>query len=251
MFGIDRANDIPQKDTRPGGTGAFELGMPARQSAMSPHAIICILAAILLGSCAGNHHRELADLKLELQTERDLLNKTRSELQAVMKKLEPLLALANLVDDNFSLAGVMDDDSTDYVSGNVTEEEQPARSVTKNSSDTPLEGIVKVSDHEFRIPRKTLDELLADPMRSAGRVRIVPSIKNGNPNGFKLYAVRPSSVFAKLGFQNGDTIHEINGVALASAEKALEVYSKLQSADEFVVTLTRRGQPHSLRIVVQ
>ena len=71
----------------------------------------------------------------------------------------------------------------------------------------------------------------------------MPSIKNGQPDGMKLYAIRPSSVFARLNFNNGDTVHAINGHDLASADKVLEVYTKLKGANELTFDITRRGKP--------
>ena len=82
-------------------------------------------------------------------------------------------------------------------------------------------------------------------------VRVVPSMKNGQPNGFKLYAVRPSSVYAKLGLTNGDTLQSINGFELTSADKALEVYTKLREATQLQVEITRRGKPMTLNYSIR
>lgn len=87
------------------------------------------------------------------------------------------------------------------------------------------------------------DAIFADPMKAARGARVVPSIKNGKPNGFKLYAIRPSSVYARLGLENGDTVLRINGHALDSADHALEVYTKVREANEVVVEIVRRGVP--------
>jgi general secretion pathway protein C len=81
-------------------------------------------------------------------------------------------------------------------------------------------------------------------------VRVVPSIKNGQADGFKLYAIRPSSMFARLGFVNGDTVHAVNGLALTSLDKALEVYAKLKDAKSVQFDITRRGQPVELDIQI-
>src|SRR5690606_8464839 len=102
------------------------------------------------------------------------------------------------------------------------------------------EGVNKVSDTEFEIDKKVVDKVLENPMSVARGARIVPSIKNGKANGFKLYAIRPSSVYAKIGLMNGDTIHSINGFDLTSPDKALEVYTKVREATSLSVTATRR-----------
>lgn len=105
----------------------------------------------------------------------------------------------------------------------------------------PVPGVHQVDDTDFTIERSMIDTLLADPMQMARAVRVVPSIKNGAPDGFKLYAIRPSSPVAALGFQNGDTIHSINGLDLSSADKALEAYTHLRTANSLDVAITRRG----------
>ena len=73
--------------------------------------------------------------------------------------------------------------------------------------------------------------------------RIVPSIRNGKPNGFKLFAIRPGTICRLLGLQNGDTVHAINGLALASPSAALDAVKKVGKARKLTVELTRRGQP--------
>lgn len=87
------------------------------------------------------------------------------------------------------------------------------------------------------------DEILADPMRHARGARVVPSFKAGKPYGFKLYAIRPTSLYARLGFQNGDTILRVNGQDVSSADKALEVYANVRKADKIEADIIRRGKP--------
>ncbi|MCP4447089.1 MAG: hypothetical protein GY811_17335 [Myxococcales bacterium] len=113
------------------------------------------------------------------------------------------------------------------------------------------EGVNKVSDTEFEIDKKVVDKILENPMSVARGARIVPSVKHGKANGFKLYAIRPSSVYAKIGLMNGDTIHSINGFELTSPDKALEVYTKVRSASSLSVNATRRGKPISLNYSIK
>lgn len=107
-------------------------------------------------------------------------------------------------------------------------------------------GIKKTGASSYQIDRSLVNKLLANPMGISRGARIVPSIKNGKPNGFKLYAIRPSSIYAKLGLMNGDTLHAVNNYELTTANKALEVYSKVKSASNLTVSVTRRGKPVTL-----
>ena len=108
------------------------------------------------------------------------------------------------------------------------------------------EGIKKTGDNQYEIDRGLVDKVLANPMSMARGARVVPSVKNGKANGFKLYAIRPSSAFAKIGLRNGDTIHAINGFELTTPDKALEVYTKVKESSNLSVTVTRRGKPVTL-----
>lgn len=112
-------------------------------------------------------------------------------------------------------------------------------------------GIKKIDDSTYEIDRALVDKVLANPMAVAKGARIVPAVKNGKPDGFKLYAIRPSSVYAKLGLTNGDTLQAINGFEMTSADKALEVYTKLREASSLEVEVTRRGKPVTLKYTIR
>ncbi len=112
------------------------------------------------------------------------------------------------------------------------------------------QGIRKIGDTDFEVDRTLLDYLLGNPMWVARGARIVPSIRNSKSNGFKLYAIRPSSIYAKIGLMNGDTILSVNGLTLSSPDKAIETYKQVESAKRFTVQLTRRGKPVTIRYTI-
>jgi len=111
-------------------------------------------------------------------------------------------------------------------------------------------GVRKIDDTHAEITSELVDKILLNPMAVAKAARVVPAMRNGKPYGFKIYAIRPSSIYAKLGFANGDTLVTINGMSLDSADKALEVYTQLRDASEFTVEIERRGKPLTLVIKI-
>jgi hypothetical protein len=101
----------------------------------------------------------------------------------------------------------------------------------------------KTSDTSWEIERDLIDKVLANPMLISRGARVVPAIKNGKPDGFKLYAIRPNSFYAKIGLQNGDTIQRVNGMEMTQVADGLRVYQKIRDAKVVTVDLMRRGRP--------
>lgn len=130
-------------------------------------------------------------------------------------------------------------------------EEKPAEENKDDLAASIESGVKKIDDTTFEIDKSLVDKALVNPMALAKGARIVPAMKNGKPEGFKLYAIRPSSVFAKLGLSNGDTLTSINGFELNSADKALEVYTKLREATNLELEVTRRGKPVTLKYSIK
>jgi general secretion pathway protein C len=111
--------------------------------------------------------------------------------------------------------------------------------------------VKKIDDSHYEIDRSLVEKILGDPSVVMRQARIVPSIVNGKPNGFKMYAIRPNSVFAKIGMQNGDTITSINGFEMTSPDKALEVYTKVRSASNLSISIIRRGQASAMEYSIK
>lgn len=112
-------------------------------------------------------------------------------------------------------------------------------------------GIRKIDDTTYEMDKSLVDKALLNPMALAKGARVVPAMKNGKPEGFKLYAIRPNSAFAKLGLSNGDTLTSVNGFELTTADKALEVYTKLREARSLELEVTRRGKPVTLKYTIR
>lgn len=102
-------------------------------------------------------------------------------------------------------------------------------------------GIRAMSENDYEVPRAEIDRTLANLNDVAMQARIVPAFKDGQAQGFKLFSIRPDSIYSKIGVQNGDVIKRINGFELNSPEKALEVYAKLKEASRIEIELERNG----------
>ncbi len=112
-------------------------------------------------------------------------------------------------------------------------------------------GIKKLDDTTFEISKDLVAKVTENPMAFMKGARVVPAMKNGKPEGIKLYAIRPSSPYAKLGLTNGDTLTSVNGLEITSAEKGLEIYQKLRSSTSLEVDVIRRGKPVTLKYSIK
>jgi general secretion pathway protein C len=102
-------------------------------------------------------------------------------------------------------------------------------------------GIKALSENDYEVPRSEIDKTLSNLNDVAMQARIVPAFKDGQAQGFKLFSIRPDSLYTKIGIQNGDVIRRINGYDLNSPEKALEIYSKLKEANRIDIQIERNG----------
>ncbi|MCC6750793.1 MAG: hypothetical protein IT371_24260 [Deltaproteobacteria bacterium] len=106
-----------------------------------------------------------------------------------------------------------------------------------------FEGAVKkLGEGKWEIQRAALNRVLTNTTLLARSARIVPSVQDGKPNGFKLYAIRPGSVYSLIGLENGDTIHAVNGHAMNTPDQALEVYTRVRNASHLSISFSRRGK---------
>jgi len=105
---------------------------------------------------------------------------------------------------------------------------------------------VNCNGNNCTVDKALVEKMLSNTAMLATAARFVPSIKDGKANGFKLYAIRPNSIFGKIGLQNGDTVKAINGMDMSTPDKALELYTKLRNASHLSVSVERRGETVTL-----
>lgn len=99
----------------------------------------------------------------------------------------------------------------------------------------------QVDENTFEISREDVEKQLSNLSALATQARVIPNFKDGKANGFKIFSIRPGSIYQKLGLQNGDVIRKINGYQMDSPEKALELYARLRESSRIEVELERRG----------
>ena len=95
----------------------------------------------------------------------------------------------------------------------------------------------EVSEGVYEVDQKMLEEALSDPNQLMTQARAIPQ-----EDGLKFFAIRPNSVFFKIGLRNGDVLHSINDVELDNIENAFSIFEELRGQTHFSMDLSRRGQ---------
>ncbi len=100
----------------------------------------------------------------------------------------------------------------------------------------------QVGEGRFEVSRDDLEKATSNLGLMMTQARIVPNIIAGEIKGYKIFAIKPGSIYDKIGIQNGDVIERINGMELTTPESALQFFQQLKNETRFVIDLERNGQ---------
>ena len=99
--------------------------------------------------------------------------------------------------------------------------------------------------HHVQLDRS---ELTYESFGNAGRA-IAHRGHDGEQDGYRLSAIRASSISAQLGLRNGDVVTHVGGIPLTSMDRAVEAWQAVQHASEVTLQLVRAGRAE--RIVIE
>ncbi len=116
----------------------------------------------------------------------------------------------------------------------------------------PSDGFAKEEgDGKFIVDKAELDQQLANLDQLITQARVIPNYAQGKVDGFKIFAIKPNSVFQRLGLRNGDIISSINGAPLDNAQKGIQLFQELRNLPKFEINLMRhktaRTQSYEVR----
>jgi general secretion pathway protein C len=113
-----------------------------------------------------------------------------------------------------------------------------SKSVVQNSPGGDIT-VRKVGDNSYVLDKREVEAVMQDFNKLLTQVRIVPHFADGKPDGFKVFNIRPNSLFAKLGMVNGDIIRRINGLDITGPEQALQMFQQLREESRIALDMER------------
>ena len=115
-----------------------------------------------------------------------------------------------------------------------------------DSTDDAVRAGIRCHAGHCAIGRAAFDTMRQSPDAFARQMRIVPSYRDGEMNGLKLYGIRSGTIPDLLGLKNGDLVTQIAGVELDSMKRLMSLSSDLYGADNVHLEVKRRGETMQL-----
>jgi general secretion pathway protein C len=211
---------------------AGKLTAIARDSALSPQGGATSLSDLtLLGTVIGSFRETFA-----------LIQKTSSKEERVFR-------LGEKVYDMGPLLTVKSESVEIDINGKrttlATPTSAPPAGGNAGTSGTAVAGapIVQVAAGSYVIDQKAINAALDNIGQAMSDARLLPSMKDGKVEGFRVSEVKPAGVFGMVGIKNGDVLLRINDFAIDSPEKAVQSLASLRGQTRLKLDLVRDGQP--------
>ncbi len=110
-----------------------------------------------------------------------------------------------------------------------------------------VEGEVQVvSETERTIKRDDVNRLTSNLPDLLQQAR---AVKDGDC--YRVLDMMPGSIYERLGIRRGDCIRSVNGEAIDSPQKAMELYNALKSSSQISLGVDRNGRPETLNFTIQ
>ena len=123
----------------------------------------------------------------------------------------------------------------------------PAHGAPSGASDPLIATLKRIDSTTYELPRSTVEAWTADPAKLTAGITSARHLSN--PDGFQIETVRPGSIVAALGIQDGDVIRGLNGVGIASIDMVLPLIAK--STTRITIDVRRRDRTIILNYLIK
>ncbi len=90
------------------------------------------------------------------------------------------------------------------------------------------------------------DEGARSPARLFSEARILPKYDSGQMVGVQVSAIKPGSLFEKMGIEDGDVITELNGMRIDSPEQSAKILLELTRSQSFTIQVNGQSGTRTL-----
>lgn len=104
-------------------------------------------------------------------------------------------------------------------------------------------GVSQTGAGSYVIDQRALNAALDNIGQAMTDARLLPSMKDGKVEGFRVSEVKPQGIFGTVGIRNGDVLLRMNDFPIDSPEKAIQSFASLKGQSRIKLDLIRDGQP--------
>ncbi len=140
-------------------------------------------------------------------------------------------------------------DGTEY-NMEITYKSKEGQTTASRSRPLPSSNAAS-SNLSTALNKREVEDTLKDMNKVMTQARIIPYIVNNKNQGYRIFSIRPKSIYTKIGLKNGDVIQRVNGIELASPEKAYSLFQQLKDEPKVSLDILRRGQKSTLDISIR
>ncbi len=109
----------------------------------------------------------------------------------------------------------------------------------------PFSDLNKVLDkREIELAMKDLNKVMT-------QARVVPYLVKNKAAGFRVFSIKPGSIYTRVGIKDGDIIQAVNDVTLDGPEKLYHLFQQLRDESRINLSVLRRGQKITLPVEVR
>jgi general secretion pathway protein C len=106
----------------------------------------------------------------------------------------------------------------------------------------PADGVRSMGRSHWIVDRSEIDYAVSHLPELLTKARVIPNFVDGKPDGFRIFAIRPDSLYAKIGLQNGDVLRQVNDVDVRNPTNFTEVFNQLKDKETITINLMRDNQ---------
>ncbi|MFO8083450.1 MAG: type II secretion system protein GspC [Desulfobacterales bacterium] len=109
------------------------------------------------------------------------------------------------------------------------------------------------ADQEIVISRNQIDDTVKNVHELMTQAQINPHFKEGHTGaaGLVVSAIKPDSIFRKMGLRDQDVIVGIEGKIIESLDDALGLYEHLKNSDQLNLQVERRGRMVEIHYAIE
>jgi general secretion pathway protein C len=101
------------------------------------------------------------------------------------------------------------------------------------------------------IKRSQIEGAVQNPNQLLQEIRIRPHFEKGKLDGLTITAIKPDSIFRKMGLVSGDILTRVDGEKIESMNDALKFYETIKSASTVKLDIKRRGRMQTIEYNIE